>query len=55
VKYHRMERFHGPASRSIRLPRDAQEEGVEGICLNGVLRVIVPKRPSDAPKSVPIM
>jgi HSP20 family protein len=52
--YHRMERFQGIASRSIRLPRDVDDDKVEATMLDGVLRVTIAKVPKVEPKSIAI-
>jgi len=42
-KYHRMERSSGKVIRSIRLPMDVKEDGIQASCENGVLKIIIPK------------
>jgi HSP20 family protein len=49
-----MERFQGIASRSIRLPRDVDDDKVEATMLDGVLRVTIAKVPKVEPKSIAI-
>ncbi len=43
AKYHRMERYRSSASRSVRLPKNADLEQVEASASDGVLRISVPK------------
>jgi HSP20 family protein len=52
--YHRMERFQGTASRSIRLPRDVDEDKVEASFNNGVLQVVIQKLPKVVSKPTTI-
>jgi HSP20 family protein len=52
--YHRLERFQGTASRSIRLPRNVDENQVEAKFTNGVLSVSIKKLPEAQPKSIAI-
>ena len=43
VRLHLMEIDHGRFCRRVRLPRDADEDGIEAIYRNGYLRVRIPK------------
>ncbi|CAM5999345.1 unnamed protein product [Sphagnum balticum] len=52
--YHRMERFQGTAARSIRLPRNCDEEKVEAKFNNGVLNVTIPKIPEPQAKNITV-
>jgi HSP20 family protein len=52
--YHRVERFQGTASRSIRLPRNVDEETVAARFDNGVLTVVMQKIPDPQTKTIAI-
>jgi HSP20 family protein len=52
--YHRMERFYGSATRSIRLPRNVDEDKVAATFNNGVLSVVIQKLPTAQPKTINI-
>ncbi len=41
--YHRVERFRGSSSRSLRLPENVNEDEVEASFTNGVLSIKIPK------------
>jgi len=52
--YHRIERFRGTASRSIRLPKDVDEEKVSAMYEHGVLYIQISKTPKAGARSVNI-
>jgi len=54
--YHLVERSYGRFERSFRLPEGANEEQIKADFNNGVLHVVVPKRPEavKAEKKIPI-
>ena len=56
VNYRMMERRYGSFQRSLRLPDTVDEDKVEASFENGVLKVIVPKRPEAIGKqrTIPI-
>jgi len=52
--FHRYERSHGSFTRQFRIPSGTDPEGVSARLKDGVLRVVVPKRPEAKPKHVPV-
>ena len=54
--YHVVERSYGSFERSFRLPESVNEEQIKADFNNGVLHVVVPKRPeaAKAEKKIPI-
>ena len=54
--WRRVERYHGHWSRTLTLPRDANEDSIEATLDNGVLTVTIPKleSPVEETKRVPI-
>jgi HSP20 family protein len=54
--YHLVERSYGSFERSFRLPESVNEEQIKADFSNGVLHVVVPKRPeaAKAEKKIPI-
>jgi HSP20 family protein len=53
-KYYRIERRYGSFSRSIALPQQINEEGIEAKYENGVLQVSVPKAEIVKPKKITV-
>jgi len=53
-KVYRREVAYGAFARSIRLPDDAEIEGVDAEFRNGVVTITVPRRAKEAPKSLKI-
>ena len=53
-RWHRLEHGHGESRRSISLPQDAAEEGVEAVYKNGVLSVTVPKQAQTKPSKIEV-
>lgn len=52
--YYRVERAYGFFQRSVKLPAEAEPEGVKAAYDAGVLKVTVPKAEPKKPKSVPV-
>lgn len=54
--WRRVERYHGHWSRTLTLPRDANEDSIEATLDNGVLTITIPKleSPVEETKRVPI-
>jgi HSP20 family protein len=52
--YHRMERFSGQFFRAISLPAGADAEKVNATSANGVITVIIPKKPEAQPKKIAV-
>lgn len=53
-KYHRVERAYGSFSRRFTLPEDADGGKVSAECLNGVLKVHLPKSEKATPRSIDV-
>jgi HSP20 family protein len=53
-RYHRMERVHGTFSRSFTLPATLDAEKIQADFKNGVLGVLIPKKPEAKPKSIQV-
>lgn len=53
-RWHRTEHRYGQFSRSIALPRDASNSGVEAVYKQGVLTVTVPKVPESRPTKIEV-
>ena len=53
-RVHRIERRYGSFKRSISLPETADLDSVQARFDNGVLKVVINKKPSPAPKKVNI-
>ena len=52
-KHHRQECFYGEFKRELVLPDDALTEGIQAICKEHVLVIMIPRKPSDR-KAIPI-
>ena len=52
--YHRVERFYGTFTRSFSLPGTIDAEKIRAESTNGVLNVVLPKRPEAKPKSIQV-
>lgn len=52
--YHRVERPHGVFQRVFRLPLLVDPKGVHASCREGVLRVVLPKKDAEQPRSVSV-
>lgn len=53
-RWHRVEHRYGRFARSIALPHDAANQGVEAVYKNGVLLVTVPKAPESRPTKIQV-
>jgi len=53
-RWHRTEHRYGQFSRSISLPRDASNSGVQAVYKQGVLTVTVPKVPESRPTKIEV-
>lgn len=53
-QYHQVERGHGEFARSFALPPTVDGEGIAADLRNGVLTIIVPKRPEQGPRRVDV-
>ncbi len=52
--FYRMERYYGSFMRSIQLPCEVDEEKIEASYKDGVLKVILPKKPEEKKKVIKI-
>ena len=52
--YHRVERFYGTFTRSFSLPGTIDAEKIRAESKNGVLNVVLPKRPEAKPKAIQV-
>lgn len=50
--FHRAERPHGPFVRSFSLPQNVDQAGIRAVQKNGVLEVLLPKRPEARAASI---
>ncbi len=50
--FHRAERPHGPFVRSFSLPQNVDQAGIRAVQKNGVLEVLLPKRPDARAASI---
>lgn len=53
--YHRIERSYGSFYRSFTLPRNIDQDKIKAENENGILKVIMPKKPELKPKKVKIL
>ena len=53
-RFSRVERRHGSFRRSFALPDSADAEGVSATGRNGVLEVVIPKKPETAPRRIQV-
>ena len=53
-RWHRVEHRYGQFSRTISLPHDATNKGIEAVYQKGVLTVTVPKAPESRPAKVEV-
>jgi len=49
-----VEMNHGPFRRVVPIPTGAQEDAIKANYENGILSVLVPRKPKTAPRRVPI-
>ncbi len=54
VSAHRVERFSGPFSRSVQLPKQLDADKIEAQFDNGVLHVVLPKQAKPTPRTIKI-
>ncbi len=52
--FYRIEREYGAFQRSIQLPSGADTEKIEAIAKNGVIQVLIPKKPESQKKSITV-
>ncbi|HEX6811240.1 MAG TPA: Hsp20/alpha crystallin family protein [Planctomycetota bacterium] len=53
-RWHRIEHRYGEFSRTISLPHDATNKGIEAVFRQGVLTVTVPKAPESKPARIQV-
>jgi HSP20 family protein len=53
-RWHRVEHRYGQFSRTISLPHDATNKGIEAVYRQGVLTVTVPKAPESRPAKIEV-
>ena len=53
-RWHRVEHRYGQFSRTISLPHDASNKGIEAVYRKGVLNVTVPKAPESRPAKIEV-
>ena len=53
-RYSRVERVHGSFHRRFALPDSADAEGVTASGSNGVLRIVIPKKPESTPRRIQV-
>lgn len=53
-RYSRIERRHGSFHRRFALPESADAEGISASGCNGVLEIVIPKRPETAPRRIQV-
>ena len=53
-RWHRREHRYGQFSRTIQLPQDAANQGVQAVYRQGVLLVTVPKAPESRPTKIEV-
>jgi HSP20 family protein len=52
--YIQIERPYGTFRRTFSIPRTIDHEGIKASCKDGVLRVILPRRPETQPKQIAV-
>ncbi|PMP69173.1 MAG: molecular chaperone [Thermodesulfobacterium geofontis] len=52
--FYRMERYYGSFMRSIQLPCEVEEEKISATYKNGVLKIVLPKKPEEKKKVIKI-
>jgi len=52
--YYCCERAYGTYSRTISLPAEIDQEKIKAIFRNGILEIILPKKPEKKPKEITI-
>lgn len=53
-RYSRVERMHGLFHRRFALPDSADPDGISASGFNGVLQVVIPKRPESKPRRIQV-
>jgi len=53
-RYSRVERMHGTFHRRFALPDSADPDGISASGHNGVLQVVIPKRPESQPRRIQV-
>jgi len=53
-RWHRVEHRYGQFTRTITLPNDAAQSGIEAIYKQGVLTILVPKAPESRPTKIQV-
>ena len=53
-QYHRIERSYGPFQRSFTLPASVDSDRIVARYVNGVLNVMLPKRPESVPQRITV-
>lgn len=53
--YHRIERSYGSFYRSFTLPNSIDQDKIQAVHENGVLKITMPKRPELKPKKVKVL
>jgi HSP20 family protein len=51
--YHYLEQHYGRFERQLRLPRHVDREVLHAECVNGILRITLPKTPEQSRSSTP--
>ena len=54
ARFSRIERLHGAFHRRFALPDSADPEGIQAHGRNGVLEVVIPKRPESKPRRIKV-
>jgi len=52
--FYRMERFYGSFMRAIHLPCEINEEKIQATYKNGVLKIVLPKKPEEKKKVIKV-
>ncbi|RZA23365.1 MAG: Hsp20 family protein, partial [Lysobacteraceae bacterium] len=52
--FSRIERRHGSFHRRFALPDSANPEGISATGRNGVLEIVIPKRPETTPRRIQV-
>lgn len=53
-RYSRVERLHGNFHRRFALPDSADPDGITASGQNGVLQIVIPKRPESTPRRIQV-
>jgi HSP20 family protein len=51
---HRLERYYGMMERKLALPASVEDAKIDAVYKDGVLHVMIPKKPSAKPKAVTV-